>query len=159
MTSLRERLAAKQRRRLVVPIQITDPSVDQQAWMGVAAAIEIQRGKDEPDQAVLANLEQQLEAANQRVQQHFADIELQSLPPAEYEAARGEWLDEDGNLNWAEALAPLLEVSCVDPDLRDADYWRELMSGDTWTEGDTNALRMAILHLNIYAPDVRIPKG
>jgi hypothetical protein len=159
VTSIRELLAQKQRRRLVVPIQISDPSEAQQQWMGVAAALEMQRGKDDVDDKVLENLQAQLVAAEERANSHFAHVELQSLPPAEWEAVQVEWRDDDGAIDWAQALAPLLAASSVDPELQDADYWRELMAGESWTEGDTTALRMAILQLNVYAPDARVPKG
>lgn len=158
MTSLRERLEAKQRRRRIVPIQVSDPSQDQTAWVGVAAALEVERRKDEPDPTMLANLQGQLEAAEARAREHYVDVELQALSAAEWEAAQSEWVDDDGDMVWAEALAPLLEASCVDEELRDAGWWREQMARDAWSEGDTHALRAALLELNVYAVESRAPK-
>lgn len=160
MTSIRELLDKKQRRRLVVPIQVTDPTEDQNAWMGVMQALQIARSKtgEEARPDYVTQLVKNLDEAEERVNSHFAPVELQSLPQDEWEAANAEWRDDEGDINWADALAPLLAVSCVDEDLRDAAYWRDLMSRDTWTEGDTDALRMAILQLNVYAADARVPK-
>jgi hypothetical protein len=157
--TLRDKLAAKTRRRLVVPIQVTDPTEDQQAWMGVMAAIEVERRKgDDADAEMLANLNEQADAAAERAKDHFAEIELQSLPQRDWEAACAEWADDDGQVDWAKALAPLLEASCVDEDLQDAEYWRDTMSREDWTEGDTDSLRAALLKLNVYAVDARVPK-
>jgi hypothetical protein len=61
--------------------------------------------------------------------------------------------------NWAEALAPLLAESCVDPDLRDAQWWAQQLARPEWSEGDTNALQMALLRLNVDAADPQVPKG
>lgn len=160
MTSIRELLNQKQRRRLVVPIQVTDPTEDQNAWVGIMQALQIARTKtgDEANPDYVAQLGKQLDDAEERVNAHFAPVELQSLPPVEWEAACAEWRDDDGDVDWAQAMAPLLAASCVDEDLRDAEYWRELMSRDTWTEGDTDALRAALLTLNVYAADARVPK-
>lgn len=160
MTSIRELLDQKQRRRLVVPIQVTDPNEDQNDWMGIAQALALARQKtgDEAQPGYVAQLVKNLDEAEARVNAHFAPVELQSLPPAEWEAACAQWRNDDGDVDWAEALSPLLAVSCVDEDLRDAEYWQTLMSRDTWTEGDTDALRMAVLQLNVYAADARVPK-
>lgn len=158
MTSLRDRLEAKQRRRRIVPIQVSDPSQDQAAWVGVAAALEAERRKDEPDPKMLANLQNQLDAAEARTHDHYVDVELQALPAADWETAQAEWVDDDGDMVWAVALAPLLEASCVDEDLRDAGWWREQMARDSWSEGDTHALRGALLELNVYAVESRAPK-
>jgi len=158
VTSIRERLEAKQRRRRIVPIQVSDPSQDHTTWMGVAAALEVERRKDEPDPKMLENLQTQLDAAETRARDHYVDVELQALPAAEWEAAQAEWVDEDGDMTWAVALAPLLEVSCVDEELRDAGWWRDQMSRDSWSEGDTHALRAALLELNVYAVESRAPK-
>jgi hypothetical protein len=160
VTSIRELLDSKQRRRLVVPIQVTDPTEDQEAWVGAMQALTIARSKDDDEQRpdYMAQLSKQLDEAEARIKTHFANVELQSLPSAEWEAANAAWRDDEGDVNWAEALAPLLAASSVDEDLRDAEYWQELMSRDTWTEGDTDSLRAAILKLNVEAFDARVPK-
>lgn len=159
MTSLFEQLEAKQRRRLVQPIQISNPSADQQVWMGVTAALQLAQNKpdDERDDATIANLQKQLDAAWERVRSHYVDIELQSMPRGDWNAAMTEWQGEEG-IDWAAALAPLIAACCVDPELQDPERWKALLEQDAWSEGDTNSLRMAVLALNVDGLDARLPK-
>lgn len=159
MTSLREQLEAKQRRRLVQPIQISNPSGDEQAWMGVTAALQVEQGKpaEERNDAAVAHLQKQLDDAWERVRSHYVDIELQSMPRDDWNAAMTEWSGEDG-IDWAAALAPLLAASCTDPDLQDVTWWRDQLAMDSWSEGDTNGLRMVLLALNVDGLDPRLPK-
>jgi hypothetical protein len=160
VTSIREQLEAKQRRRLVQPIQITDPSADQQAWMGITSALQIAMGKSGEDrnEALIGQLEKQLEDAHARWRSHYADVELQSMPREEWEAAQAKWQGDKG-IDWAKALAPLLELSCVDESLQDADWWESRLNDAAWSEGDTDSLRAAILILNVDGVDPRVPKG
>lgn len=161
MTSLREQLEAKERRRLVQPIQISNPGGDHQIWMGVTAALQLEQNKSDEDRndTVVANLQKQLEDAWDRLRSHYADIELQSMPRDDWNAAMTEWQGEDG-INWAAALAPLLAASCTDPDpmLHDPEWWQERLDQDTWSEGDINSVRMALLALNVDGLDARLPK-
>ncbi len=159
MTSLKEKLEAKQRRRLVQPIPITDSSQDNQLWMGVLAALQLEQQKEgeERSDARLASLQKQLDDAWERVRSHYADVEMQSMPRDEWNAAMLEWQGEEG-INWPAALAPLLAASCVDEDLQDESWWRAQLEQDTWSEGDTNSLRMAVLTLNVDGMDARVPK-
>lgn len=159
MTSLRERLEAKERRRLVQPIQVSDSSEDQQSWLGVTAALQVaqQKHDDERDDAAIKNLQAQLDAAWERVRSHYVDVVLQSMPRADWNAAMHEWQGDD-TIDWAEALAPLLAASCVDEELRDEQWWKEQLARDSWAEGDTDSLKAALLHLNTDALDARYPK-
>ena len=159
MTSLREKLEAKQRRRLVQPIQISNPAEDQRVWMGVTAALQLEQNKpdEERNDAVVANLQRQLDEALGRYQAHFVEVELQSMPRDDWNAAMTEWQGDDG-IDWAAALAPLLAASCTDPDLQDVIWWQNQLAQDSWSEGDTNALRFALLALNVDGLDPRLPK-
>ena len=159
MTSLREQLEAKQRRRLVQPIQISNPAADNQIWMGVTAALQVEQSKSDEDRndTVVANLQKQLDQAWERVRAHYVDIELESMRRDDWNAAMTEWHGEDG-IDWAKALAPLLAASCTDEDLQDAGWWQSQLEQDSWSEGDTNSLRMALLALNVDGLDARLPK-
>ena len=163
MTSLRERLAAKERRRLVVPIQISDSSEEERTWMGAVAAHQHQFEKGaEANADLLSQLEKQVDAANDRFRAHYADVTLQALSRADWEAATAKWQTEDGEpgqMDWAAALAPLLAESCVDEDLQDEQWWRDTLTQPNWTEGDVDSLRAALLQLNVYALEARYPKG
>lgn len=158
--SLREQLEQKQRRRLVVPVQITNPAQDQQTWMGVTAALQLEQNKpdEERSDAAVANLQQQMEDAWERTRSHYVDVEMQSMPRADWNAAMSAWQSEEDGIDWAEALAPLLATSVVDESLQDADWWRDQLSRDSWSEGDTNALRLTVLALNVEGMDPRLPK-
>ena len=81
------------------------------------------------------------------------DIELQSLPDDEWEAAIAQ-LDEDARDSYdlTAVHAVLLAASCTDPELQDADWWAEQLSKPTWTDGDRSALSSALLNLNVMAP-------
>lgn len=162
MTSLSEQLEKKKRRRLVQPIQISNPGEDQQTWMGVLAALQLEQNKpdDQRSDKVIANLQKQLDAAWERFRSHYADVELQSMPRPDWNAAMTEWQGEEG-IDWAAALAPLLAQSCVDPDdlkLHDPAWWQTQLEEPSWSEGDINSLRMAVLALNVDGVDARLPK-
>jgi hypothetical protein len=159
VTGLWEQLEAKQRRRLVQPIQISNPGEDQQIWMGVTAALQLEQNKpdDQRNDTVVANLQKQLDEAWDRVRSHYVDIELQSMPRPDWNAAMTEWQGDEG-IDWAAALAPLVAACCVEPELQDPARWQALLEQDSWSEGDTNSLRMAVLALNVDGLDARLPK-
>ena len=94
-----------------------------------------------------------LEAAQARREAMTVDIELQSLPDDEWEAAIAQ-LDEDARESYdlTAVHAVLLAASCTDPELQDADWWAEQLSKPTWTDGDRSALSSALLNLNVMAP-------
>ena len=162
--SLRDRLEAKQRRRLVVPIQVSDPTADYRDLAGVAHARELakERGAGEEE---LAGLQTQMDELAEKVKGHWVAVELQSLSAAEWEIAASNWqtieVNEDGPMavmDWAEALAPLLAESCTDPGLKDAGWWAEQLAQEHWSEGDIEALRAAVLRLNVDAAGSQAPK-
>lgn len=155
--SLRERLEQKQRRRLVVPIQASDPSQDHEAYVGSSAALQIAQAKDDSSPEYVAQLEKQLADAGDRYRSHYVEIELQALSRDDWEAAMHRW-QGDETIDWAAALAPLLAESCTDVDLQDEAWWVVQLSKPEWTEGDTDSLRMAILTLNVEAMEPRYPK-
>lgn len=162
--SLRSRLEEKARRRLTVPILVSDPSEDQAQAQALYAAFQAATGAQNAEAA--KKHEAEFEEAAARIRSHWADVELQAMPRDEWRAANSAWqtveTTEDGPqvvTDWAQALAPLLAESCVDPDLRDVQWWAEQLARPEWSEGDTNALQMALLRLNVDAADPQVPKG
>lgn len=155
--SLRDQIAAKQRRQAEVPIQITDPTKDHEAWVGIATALELARQRED-NAAEVERLEAQLAEAHERLQANWTTITLLALPGDDWEAAMHQWQGED-EVNWSEALAPLLAASCEDPELRDAQWWQEQLSRPEWSEGDIAVLRMGLLQLNVSVLEPRAPKG
>lgn len=160
--SLRDRLEAKQRRRLSVPILVSDPSEDQAALNTLAIAYQAAVGREDESAKVL---KVQVEEQAAVTAGHWAQVELQALPRTEWNAVYGAWqsvqVTDDGPemvTDWAEALAPLLAESCVDPELRDEKWWAGQLARPEWSEGDTLALRLALLRLNVEAVDPQVPK-
>jgi hypothetical protein len=123
------------------------------------AALAQARGRDPVDEVEVADLARQVAEAETAVESHSELVELQALPDAEWEAGQTECLDGDGDVDWSRALPLLLAASCVDEDLKDADWWAETLTGEAWTAGDRDMLKMTLLRLNVFAPDPRLPKG
>lgn len=162
--SLRQRLEEKQRRRLVVPIRVSDPSADQAAAETLQAAFSVAAAAG--DEATAENLRAQLAEVADRIRAHWADVELEAMPRDQWREVTSAWqtVENTGDgpqvvTDWAEALAPLLAESCTDPELKDAEWWAVQLNRPEWSEGDTNALQMALLRLNVDAVDPQVPKG
>lgn len=157
MTGLRERLAAKARRRLVVPILVSDPSVDQHTLNGAVVALQVAQAREETQPGEVENLTTAVQEAAEAVKGHYVDVHMQALTASDWEAAMAKWTGD--TVDWAAALPPLLAASCVDEELQDEQWWSERLADDSWTEGDIDALRRALLLLNVSAADPTVPKG
>lgn len=155
--SLRDRLENKERKRLVVPIQTSDPGRDHEAWMGAAGALRIAQTNDEATPEYKAELSKLMDEAEKRYLAHFAEVELQALIRSDWEAAMAEWQGEE-TIDWDAALAPLLALSCTDPELQDEAWWAEQLAKPSWTDGEFDGLKTAILSLNVQAWEPRYPK-
>lgn len=154
--SLRDRLEAKHRRTVDVPVLVSDSAAAYEELMRLGAALGVARGR-EPEDAVAA-MEREVEAATERVRDHYVMVRLQSLPRADWWSIMTTHEVDDGT-DWPKALPVLLAASAVDPDLQDEAWWAQCLAGDAWSEGDTAALRRALLQLNVDAPDAQVPKG
>lgn len=159
--NLKERLEGKQRRRLSVPILVSDPSEDQAALSTLLAAFNAATGRDDEIRLLQPQVEEQAE----KVRSHWVQVELQSLPKDVWREVNTAWqtveTTEDGPevvTNWDEALAPILAASCVDEDLQDESWWSGQLAQPGWSEGDVNALKLAVLRLNVDAVDPQVPK-
>lgn len=152
--SVRAQLEAKQRRKLDVPVLISDPSADQEALLQVVAALGMARSRNESVQ----ELERQQEESAARLEAHWVRVPLQQLPPAEWEAITATCQTEAGT-DWSKALPPLLAASCLDEELKDEAWWAGMLDGGTWSVGEINTLKLALLRLNVEAADPLVPKG
>lgn len=154
-----DKLDAKQRERIVVPIKVSDAAADEEILMGAQVALQQAVGRDD-DQAVIEHLQRQVEQAALAVRAHWADVELWALPSDEWEAAMmAHRAGEDGAVDWAQALAPLLAESCVDPEGRDVERWQTTLARPEWREGDRDALKRALLSVNVMVADPYFPKA
>lgn len=157
--SARERLAAKQRRRLVVPIQITDPTEDYNILRGTMAALQAAEARGEDTQpGEVEGLATTAADALASVKAHYCDVALQAMEATLWEQAMARWSGGD-SIDWPAALSPLLAASCVDPDLQDEAWWHEVLGQPAWSEGDRDQLKSALLRLNVTAADPIVPKG
>jgi len=145
---------------VIVPIQLSDPGDDQRRALGAAAALFQARQRDPVDDAEVADLERQVAEAETAVASHHEMVELRALSSVEWETKSAEYVNADGDgIDWAVAIPGLLAASCVDEDLRDPEFWAGVVSAESWSEGDNDAVKTALLHLNVWAPDPRLPKG
>lgn len=155
--NLREQLESKQRRRLVVPVQITDPAAEERAMQAAVHALRLAEARDPRQAGEVEACTAAVNEASAAVLDHYAQVELQSLPAPEWEAAMAQWTSEDG-VDWDNALAPVLALSCVDESVQDEAFWSELLATPSWTEGDRDQLKRALMILNVRAPDPLVPK-
>ncbi|NUR28507.1 MAG: hypothetical protein HOV76_32395 [Hamadaea sp.] len=161
---LRDQIEAKQRRTAKVPILIGNPSAAAAEvttfQVALAAHLSEMDGKrragrkaTKADQEREKKLRADLEEAVQRQSAQVVDVEVQSLPEDEWEAALASLSEEARDayeLN--DILAALLAASCTDPELQDADWWAEQLKKPTWTDGDKSAISRTMLELNVLVP-------
>ena len=161
---LRDLIEAKQRRTVLHPIMVGNPSAavaevkkltaDLMEHMRLLA--EKRKAGKKPTKADTereAKIKADLEAAQERRAAMTVEIELQSLPEDEWEAAIAD-LGDDARESYdlSSILAVLTAASCTDPELQDVDWWAEQLNRPTWTDGDKSALSSALLNLNVFAP-------
>jgi hypothetical protein len=162
--SLRDLIEAKQRRTATHPILVGNPSAAVAETKRLASeflehmrvvADKKKAGKKptKADTDKQAKIEADLEAAQARRAEMTVEIELQSLPDDEWEAAIAELGDEDReNFNLSSILAVLTAASCTDPELQDAEWWAAQLARPEWTDGDKSSLASTLLNLNVFAP-------
>ena len=161
---LRDLIEGKQRRTAKVPILIGNPSAaaGEVATFQVALAAHLaeidgkKRAGKKPtkaDQDREKQLRADLEESMQRQAALVVDVEVQSLPEDEWEAALAT-LPEEARDSYElnDILAVLLAASCVDPELQDAGWWTEQLKRPTWTDGDKSAISRTLLELNVFVP-------
>lgn len=154
--NLRDRLASKQRRRVVVSVELTPMGEDQAARV-TAAQTELLAAltKGEDSQA----LRDAVEAAQgeNRVDVGFtacADDVFEKVAAA-YPAQDG----KDGGFDWHAALPVVAALCADDEDLQDDEWWAEQFESGTWGHGEKLGLWQELLMLNTARPAAHVPKG
>jgi hypothetical protein len=162
--SLRAQIEAKQRRTANVPILVGNPSAAAAEIntfrAGLAAHLATLESKKKAgkrptksDRENEERLQAELRAAVERQGAMTVEVEIQSLPDDEWEAALAQLGDEDREqYDLSSILAVLLAASCTDPELQDAEWWTDQLKRPEWTDGDKAAISRAFLQLNVYAP-------
>ena len=169
MSGLRERIAAKQRRTMLLPIRVADPAQALGEADTFRAALRIHQQQvagrrdagTEPTDADAAEeerLRQQLRDANDRAAACVVQVELRNLPGDEWDAVFGPLEpDASGELDLSDIHAVALAASCTDPDLQDEAWWEEQFARkDIWSKGDRATITAVLLELNV-APPPRVP--
>jgi len=158
MSSLRDKLAAKARRRAVVPVevgQLTD--ADERRVVALQAQLLLALRDGDEDQA--QSLQGDIDALKDSV---VVAVHFTALDPTDFEKVTAAYPSEDGadnGLDWHAALPVLAALCADDEDLQDDEWWADQLAAGTWNQGEQLALWQALLHINTTAPSPYIPKG
>jgi hypothetical protein len=164
--SWRQRLEGKQRRRLEVPILVSDDD------HGLMALSEQQEGlvrlleAGGADPAALAEAQAKFDVTREALSEHIAKVPFVTLPGDEYDALLAAHpateLSQDGGIEWTTAL-PALAAACSaaaeDRPCGDEDitWWSGILARPEWTKGDLLNLWGTLLRLHQRAPSARVP--
>lgn len=168
--SLKARIEAKARRTATLPLQVGDVAAaaaevaTHRAVLDAHLAALRQRTDSDPatdvDHERTEQLRGQLADAKARQDDTVALVELQALPPAEWDAIFGAAdVDDDGDVDLDDVRAALLAASCVDAELRDEAWWETQLARPEYSKGDKLAINNLLLALNLHVPDGRQGKG
>lgn len=171
MSSLKERLEAKQRRTVRHPVLVGDAAAAEAEVATFRAALDTHqqvlagRRRDgvEPTDSEMeqtAKLRGQLSEAQKRLGACVEMVELRALEPAEWDALCDELPeDPDGGYDISVMRSLLMAASCTDPELQDATWWDAQFSRPEWSKGDLLAVNSALLQLNLNTPGPGSGKG
>lgn len=153
--TLAERLAAKSRRRVVVPVDV-DPSAERDARVAELQA-RAMASASAGETGALDGLVEQVEAIRREGQ---VDVAFVATDGATFEKIAGAYPSEDGSdsgMDWRAALPVVAALCAEDESLQDDETWRGLL--DSWSHGERLTLWSALLRLNTAAPAPHLPKG
>lgn len=163
--TLRDQLAAKQRRRVSYPVQVADPEPAQQraavAHQALAAA-EV-NGRATPDE--IAALQADYDTAQADAEACFVGVDFDALPPADFEALIAAHTLEDGKdagIDRARLMPALAAACAVDESLRDESWWAEQLDPErtSWSTGEVDALwALLFVKLHYTVPRGAVSKG
>ena len=158
MSTLRERLAAKKRRSIVVPIQLEHADEREQELLVQWAEAVAREAKgevelaDSPADALLEQINEARDGRHVDVRFTAMDGEVWEKVVAEHPSPEG----EDAGMDWLAALPVVAAVCCDDESMQDDDPWAELLA--VMSHGERLTLWNALLHLNTDAPAAHVPK-
>lgn len=154
--NLRDRLASKQRRRVVVSVEIA-PMGEDQATRVAAAQTELlaalTKGGDTD------SLREAVEVAQG---ENRADVGFTACADDVFEKVAAAFPAQDGGdggFDWHTALPVVAALCADDEDLQDDAWWAEQFESGTWGHGEKLALWQELLALNTARPAVHVPKG
>jgi len=159
--SIKERLAAKVRRTVTVPVQVSDPGPVRDDVAKHENRLTVLQFVNDPTPEVERQIKAakaDLEKARTAFLEHFVEVEFAAGDPADVERILSTHTDDKGE--WSITAAPELAAMCAtDPDLRDPEWWSEQLEGGAWSTGERAALWNALITLNVATPPEHLPKG
>lgn len=158
--SLRDQLDRKARRRVVVPVQVSDPAQDDRRAADARRQLALARVTPGMDPDALAELERLVEETTTALAAHFVDVAFVALRGDDFEALIAAHTGDDGDLD-RDRMRPALAAACAeDESLRDPDWWAEQFASDEWSAGERdNLYNRLFTELNYSVPSGGIPKG
>ncbi|MHB1063529.1 MAG: hypothetical protein ACYC1Z_03385 [Georgenia sp.] len=160
---LREKLAAKQRRRASYPVQVSDPAEANArvaaARLALSAALISGADVDEADREARRA---EVTAAQQAAEACFVDVAFTALAPEDFEALMAAHTLPDGSVDRARFLPALAAACAVEEDLQDEEWWAGQLDRATgaWSPGEWDALyQLLFVELNYSVPSAAVSKG
>ncbi|WP_433234028.1 hypothetical protein [Actinomadura nitritigenes] len=168
MSSLRERLLARERPSHRVALQMEDPTAAiREAALAEDAWRTCHLMQDGPDrEAAIRKAKRELDKTAKAVNDCYDEVTLRAIPPAEFEALQaahpprdakelrpGEEPDEIWN---ASTFPRALFLKCVDGDLSQTE-WEKFLD-EQCSQAERTQLFYAAQVINIRVPSVAIPK-
>ncbi|WP_402465799.1 hypothetical protein [Isoptericola aurantiacus] len=159
--SLKERLAAKARRTVTVPVQVSDPGPARAAYEKAEKDLlfaELAKSGQKGTAKQVATAKRTRDAASAELRDHFAEVEFAAGDPADVERILAAHTDDEGE--WSiDALPELAALCATDPELQDAPWWSDQVGpGTTWSLGERQDLWIRLLNLNTNLPPEQLPK-
>lgn len=149
--TLAQRLAAKQPRRVVLPVDVEPLSEEQQARVVELLALCAAGG--EGATAAMAEATEIRDSARVDVEFHAMDASTWEKIVAAHPAPEG----DDGGVDRIVALPIVAAICAADESLQDDDVWRVLL--ESWSYGEKLLLWGTLLSLNSASPQPHVPKG
>jgi hypothetical protein len=154
--SLRALIEKKQRRTATLPLLVGDLVTATREVDTLRAALAVQqeeRGAKTRATKAEEQTRKALQEALGRAAACVASVELQALPPDEWDELFGDLEpDDNGDLDLTSIHALALAASCTDPELQDAEWWAVQLKQPQWSKGDRMQITRILLDLNMSAP-------
>ncbi|MFE6228906.1 hypothetical protein [Cellulosimicrobium sp. NPDC057862] len=157
--SLRDRLAAKRRRTLVVPVQVEDDTTQRADAESARRALLVASLGEDTTPEVKQAAQDAVDAAEAALAATREDVVFQALAPDDAERIMSEHTGEDGRVVESTILPVLAAACAADPDLQDESWWSEQLDGGSWALGERDGLYRDLLDLNLSRPRPGTPKG
>lgn len=158
--SIRDQLAGKARRRVVIPVQVSDPTEDDRRAAEARGERALAAATPGIDPDALAALDERVHQTTVALAAHFVDVAFVALHPRKFEALIAAHTTDKGDVD-RDALRPALAAACAeDEDLRDEAWWAAQLASGNWSTGERDDLyRRLFTELNYSVPSGSIPKG